>query len=52
MCFVKITPIIPTETYWKGPFQSEEEAWNWVENNNCPYVDYDVVERDQEPDDN
>lgn len=44
MYFVKITPIIPTVEYWKGPFSSEAAAWAWVDSHNSPYVDYWVVE--------
>ncbi len=40
---VRITPIASTEEIWIGPFISMEEAWNWVEQHNCPYVDYEVV---------
>ena len=40
---VRITPIIPTFEIQEGPFQTEDEAWEWVERNNCPYVDYDVI---------
>ncbi len=45
---VRITPIIPTFEIWEGPFQTEDEAWEWVEQNNCPYVDYDVVPAEQD----
>ena len=44
MYFVKITPIIPDNVYWQGPFGSEESAWAWVDSHNCPYVDYQVIE--------
>ncbi len=44
MYFVKITPIISNEFYWKGPFYSEFAAWKWVENHNSAYCDYDVIE--------
>ena len=47
MFYVKITPIIPTKTYWKGPFQSAEEGWHWVDTHNNPFVDYDVVESNE-----
>ena len=40
---VKITPIIPSIEIWKGPFITMEEAWRWVEENNCPFVDYEVI---------
>lgn len=40
---VKITPIIPIVEIWRGPFLSTEEAWRWVEQNNDPFVDYEVV---------
>lgn len=40
---VRIKPIIPTFETWVGPFRTEDEVWEWVEQNNCPYVDYDVV---------
>ena len=30
-------------TLTEGPFETEEEAWNWVDENNCPLVDYEVV---------
>ena len=43
---VKIVPIIPTVEIWKGPFQTEEEAWEWVDLHNNPYVDYEVVADD------
>ncbi len=44
MYFVKITPIIPNAVLWKGPFYSESAAWRWVEENNSPYCDFDVIE--------
>lgn len=40
---VRITPIIPLVEIWKGPFISMDEAWKWVEENNNPIVDYEVV---------
>ena len=40
---VKIIPTIPIVEIWKGPFISMEEAWQWVEENNCPFVDYAVA---------
>ena len=40
---VKITPIIPGTVIWIGPFISMEEAWEWVEMNNNPFVDYEVI---------
>ncbi len=51
---VRITPIIPTFEIWEGPFFTEDEAWEWVKENNCPYVDYDVVpvKQDSEQRDN
>ena len=40
---VRIIPIIPLIEIWKGPFQTEDEAWEWVEQDNNPFVDYEVV---------
>ena len=40
---VRITPIIPLVEIWKGPFITMDEAWKWVEENNNPFVDYEVV---------
>lgn len=45
---VRIVPIIPTVEIWKGPFQTEDEAWEWVEQNNNPFVDYEVVPTEPE----
>ena len=27
----------------EGLFETEEDAWNWVNENNCPLVDYEIV---------
>ncbi len=43
---VKIRPISTDVEITKGPFDSEEEAWAWTEQNNNPLVDYDVVTED------
>ncbi len=40
---VRIVPIISTFEIWKGPFQTEAEAWEWIDQHNCPFVDYEVV---------
>lgn len=39
---VRIRPIATDVEIIKGSFETEEEAWNWVEINNCPLVDYEV----------
>ena len=43
---VIIRPIATDIVITKGMFKTEEDAWNWVEANNCPVVDYDVIEAD------
>ncbi len=49
MCYlVQIRPIIGCTTTITGPFETEEEAWKWVDENNCPFADYDVLELDDE----
>ena len=46
---VKIRPIAMDIVILKGPFQSEEEAWKWIEQNNNPLVDFDVVAETEPP---
>ena len=43
---VIIRPIATDMVITKGSFKTEAEAWNWIEANNCPLVDYDVIEAD------
>ena len=31
----------------QGSFSTEEEAWQWVEEHNCPVVDYDVIKAEE-----
>lgn len=47
---VKIVPIIPTVEILKGPFQTEKEAQEWIEQNNNPFVDYWIVPADEADD--
>ena len=39
---VRIHPIATDVEIIKGLFETKEDAWNWVENNDCPLVDYEV----------
>ena len=48
---VRIRPIAMNIVILKGPFSSEEEAWEWAEQNNNPLVDYDVLAVEEEQDD-
>lgn len=41
---VKITPIIPIYEVYTGCFETEKEAWQWVDEHNDPFVDYEVEE--------
>ena len=33
----------------KGSFETEEEAWAWVEENNLPFADFFVVPKPESP---
>ncbi len=44
MYIVKIVPIIPLYVLYVGGFQTEEEAWAWVDEHNDPFVDYEVIQ--------
>ena len=46
---VRIRPIATDVEIIKGSFETEEEAWNWVENNACPLVDYEVFPDETPP---
>ena len=46
---VRIRPIATDFAIILGSFESEEAAWNWVEANNLPFVDYDVVQESEIP---
>ena len=39
---LRIRPIATDIEIIKGSFETEEDGWNWVENNDCPLVDYEV----------
>ena len=41
---VIIRPIATDIVIIKGSFKTEADAWKWIEANNCPLVDYDVIE--------
>ena len=46
---VRIRPIATDIAIILGSYDSEEAAWNWVEANNLPFVDYDVVPESETP---
>lgn len=41
---VLIKPIVGDWEFVKRGFGTEAEAWQWVEDHNCPFVDYEVIE--------
>lgn len=46
---VKIRPIATDIEIVTGAFETEEDAWHWVENNDCPLVDYEVFPDEAPP---
>ena len=47
---VKITPIISIYEVYTGCFETEEEAWQWIDEHNNPFVDYEVEKtKDDQP---
>lgn len=46
---VRIRPIATDVEIIKGAFETEEDAWNWVENNDCPLVDYAIFPDEMPP---
>ncbi len=46
---VRIRPIATDIVIIKGAFETEEDAWNWVKNNDCPLVDYEVFPDEAPP---
>ncbi len=47
---IRIRPIVGNYETVKGFFATPEEAWQWVEDNNDPLMDYDVFEIDDDDD--
>lgn len=45
---VIIRPIATDMVITKGSFTTEAEAWSWIEANNSPLVDYDVIEAESD----
>ena len=46
---IKIQPIATDIEIWKHGFATERDAMAWIQANNCPVVDYEIVQ-DQEKD--
>ena len=46
---IRIRPIATDIEIIKGTFKTEDDAWNWVENNDCPLVDYEVFSDETPP---
>lgn len=44
MYIVKIYPIATDTVITIGGFETEEDAWKWIEEHNNPLVDYEVIE--------